>query len=82
MALVNTPTFRLVGTVDARQIVEEIADSDPQSIVGFVVSIVAEVGNPDFAKELGTIILTMEFEEWEEGEEEEEDVLGLKDEDE
>ena len=80
MAIVNTPTFRLVGTVDARQIVEEIASSDAQSAVGFIVSIIAEMGSPEFAKELAGIIISMEWDE--EVEEEEEDVLGLKDEDE
>ena len=69
--IVHQATFRLVGTVDASAVVQELSESSLQDVVDFVVCVIAEMG-PDAQR---AVIEALNGLEWIEEEEEVDDPL-------
>ena len=69
MSVVRQLTLRLVGTVDVRAVIDELANSDPDDIAAFVLAVVEDYGDEDFNRFLCDEIKELEFEEEEDEEE-------------
>jgi len=72
MSVVRQTTFRLVGVVDVRAVIDELANSDPDDIAAFILAVLQDYEDKDFNRFLCEEIKELEFEEEEEEEDEEE----------
>jgi hypothetical protein len=70
MALVKRGTFRLVGTIDAQAVIEELAASEPDDIEVFCVAVIGLHGDRDLAEQIAATLRAMEWVEVEESIEE------------